>query len=539
MASLLAFVALVAAGCGGGGGGGGGSGPTISLLLPENQTARYETHDRPDFEKKVKELCSNCKILYSNAAGDATTQQNDADAALTQGAKVLVLDPVDAASAASIVAKANAQNVPVISYDRLITKSDIAYYVSFDNTRVGRLQGQSLSAKLKSNGKPGGPIIMLNGDPADSNAAQFKQGALSAFKANGVKIAKQYDTPGYTGSNAQNETQQAITALGNNGFAGVYGANDDIAGGAISAMKSAGINPATRPTTGQDASVSGIQRILTGEQYMSVYKAVTKEAQIAAEIAVPLARGNKPPAGLVSASQNNGKKNVPSVLLTPVALTKGNIESTVIKDHFWTPAQICTAAFKAACQAAGIGTTSAQPASVKVADSKLGKILVDAQGRTLYMFSKDSGTTSACTGACAQAWPPLLGNGTPTVGSGANASLIGTTGGSQVTYNGHPLYLFVKDTKPGQVNGEGVTAFGGSWFAVSPAGNRVSPPSKAGAGSAPATKAAPAPAPPPAPAPAPAPKASPPPSNNGIPQNGGGDGDADNNGGPSDGDGGV
>ena len=170
--SLLAFVALVAAGCGGGGGSG-SNGPTIALLLPENQTARYETHDRPDFQKKVKALCSNCNVLYSNAAGDATSQQNDADAALTQGAKVLVLDPVDAASAGSIVAKANAQNVPVISYDRLITNSDIDYYVSFDNTRVGRLQGESLSAKLKSNGEPNGPIIMLNGDPADSNAHQF------------------------------------------------------------------------------------------------------------------------------------------------------------------------------------------------------------------------------------------------------------------------------------------------------------------------------------------------------------------------------
>jgi D-xylose transport system substrate-binding protein len=507
--SLLAFVALVAAGCGGGGGSG-SSGPTIALLLPENQTARYETHDRPDFEKRVKALCSNCNVLYSNAAGDATNQQNDADAALTQGAKVLVLDPVDAASAGSIVAKANAQNVPVISYDRLITNSDIDYYVSFDNTRVGRLQGQSLSAKLKSDGKPNGPIIMLNGDPADSNAAQFKAGALSAFKANNVQIAKQYDTPGYTGANAQNEAQQAITALGNNGFAGIYGANDDIAGGAISAMKSAGITPASRPTTGQDASVAGIQRILTGEQYMSVYKAVTKEAQIAAEIAVPVAKGNKPPAGLVTTSTNNGKKKVPSVLLTPVALTKSNIESTVIKDHFWTPAQICTAAFKAACQAAGIGTTSAQPAAVKVANSSLGKILVDAQGHTLYLFTKDSGTTSECTGMCATAWPPLM-----------------DAGGQQVTRNGHPLYRFVKDTKPGDVNGEGLTAFGGSWFAVSPAGNRVSPP---------APKASPPAA---QPAPAPAPKASPPPASNSIPQNGGGDGDADNNGGPDDGDGGV
>src|SRR4051794_7938026 len=232
--ALIALAGLAAAGCGGGsGGGGGGGGPTIALLLPENQTPRYEAHDRPDFQKKVQQLCGNCKIIYSNANGDATTQQSNADAALTQGADVLVLDAVDAGSAASIVTKANAQNVPVISYDRLITNSDVDYYVSFDNSRVGRLQGQSLTAKLKSIGKPHGPIIMLNGDPADNNAHLFKQGALSVFNANKVKVAKAYDTPGYTGANAQNETQQAITALGNNGFAGVYGANDDIAGGAI------------------------------------------------------------------------------------------------------------------------------------------------------------------------------------------------------------------------------------------------------------------------------------------------------------------
>ena len=122
--AAIAALALTAAGCGGGGGGGGGGGPTIALLLPENQTARYETHDRPDFEAKLKQVCSDCKVLYSNATQDATKQQSQADAALTQGAKVLVLDPVDAGSAGAIVAKAKARKVPVISYDRLITNSD-------------------------------------------------------------------------------------------------------------------------------------------------------------------------------------------------------------------------------------------------------------------------------------------------------------------------------------------------------------------------------------------------------------------------------
>jgi predicted lipoprotein with Yx(FWY)xxD motif len=194
---------------------------------------------------------------------------------------------------------------------------------------------------------------------------------------------------------------------------------------------------------------------------------------------------------------------------------------------------------------------------VRVANSRLGKILVDSQGRTLYLFQKDSGKKSACTGPCAGAWPPLRANGKPTVGSGAKASLIGTIarsdGGPQVTYNGHPLYRFVKDTKAGDTNGEGKTAFGGRWFAVSPTGKQVSQKavsrqastSGSGSSAAPPAQTSPPPAAPPAPAPPPqqaappAPQPSPPSSSNGIPQNGGGDGDADNNGGPDDGDGGV
>ncbi len=172
--------------------------------------------------------------------------------------------------------------------------------------------------------------------------------------------------------------------------------------------------------------------------------------------------------------------------------------------------------------------TASGSVAVSVAKSRLGRILVGANGRTLYLFTKDSRTKSACSGACAAAWPPLRANGKPAVGRGANASLVGTTGDGQVTYNGHPLYFFVKDKKARDTNGEGVTAFGGTWFAVSAAGNRVSPP------------ASPTPTPTPRATPTPTPRATPTPTpSNPIPQNNGGDGDADNNGGPDDGDGGV
>jgi D-xylose transport system substrate-binding protein len=174
------------------------------------------------------------------------------------------------------------------------------------------------------------------------------------FSKDGVKIAKSYDTPGYTPANAQTEMQQAITALGNNGFAGVYDANDGIATGAITAMKDAGINPASRPTTGQDAELDGIQRIVAGQQYMTVYKAVKTEAEDAARLAVPLAKGQPLPANLVNQHTTSGTTSVPSVILTPVAVTKANVASTVIKDGFWTEAQICTSAFLSACKADGI-----------------------------------------------------------------------------------------------------------------------------------------------------------------------------------------
>jgi predicted lipoprotein with Yx(FWY)xxD motif len=177
---------------------------------------------------------------------------------------------------------------------------------------------------------------------------------------------------------------------------------------------------------------------------------------------------------------------------------------------------------------------------VRVAsNSKLGKILVDSRGRTLYLFSKDTRTKSACSGACATPWPPLRANGKLSAGSGVKASKLGTIkrsdGKPQVTYNGHPLYGFVMDKKAGDTKGEGLTAFGGHWFAISPAGKQVSPKKSGGSASRPA---APKPAPKPAPAPA-APKPAPKPPSNGIPQNNGGDHDSDNNGGPSDGDGGI
>jgi D-xylose transport system substrate-binding protein len=347
---LLALVVVVA-GCGGGGGGGG---PKIAFLLPENETPRYEAHDRPEFEENVEALCEDCEILYNNATEDASKQQSQAEAALTQGAEVMVLDPVDAKSAAAIVEKAKAQNVPVLSYDRLIENAEVDYYVSFDNVEVGELQAETLAEKLKEDGNASGPIVMINGDPADSNAALFKEGAHNGFESAGVDIAKEYDTPEWSATNAQNEMQQAITALGKNGFKGVYGANDEMAAGSIAAMKSAGINPEEKPSTGQDATVAGVQRIIAGQQYMTVYKATDKQTKVAAEIAVALAEGKEFPRSKITEEVNNGKTDVPSVLLEPVAVTKENVKDTVVKDEFITAEELCTGPYAKDCEELGI-----------------------------------------------------------------------------------------------------------------------------------------------------------------------------------------
>jgi D-xylose transport system substrate-binding protein len=330
---------------------GSAKGGKIAFLLPENQTARYESSDRPLFEADVKKLCSSCSVIYSNAAQDAAKQQSQAEAAIAQGAKVIVLDPVDGAAAAAIVNSANAKKIPVISYDRLLLNSKPDYYVEFDSPSVGKIQATALVDKLKKDGKSGS-IVMINGAPTDNNAKLFKQGAHSVIDGSGFKVAKEYDTPDWTPAKAQTEMDQAISAVGKNGFVGVYAANDGTAGGAIAAMKGAGIAPSTRPTTGQDAELAGIQRIVSGDQYMTVYKPIKPLAATAAKWAVALVQGQKVTG--TNTTENNGKVDVPTLKIAVKPVTADTVKSTVIADKYWTAAQICTSAYAAACKKLGI-----------------------------------------------------------------------------------------------------------------------------------------------------------------------------------------
>jgi D-xylose transport system substrate-binding protein len=339
-------------GGGGGGGDSGGGGKTIALLLPETKTTRYEEKDRPLFEAKVKELCPDCKVFYQNASQDANKQQQQADAAITKGASVLVLDAVDVASVGPIVQHANQKNIPVIAYDRLIPDQDIAFYVSFDNVKQGRVQAQSLLDKLGS--ADGKSIVMVNGAPTDPSAGDYKKGAHQVFDKSGLKIAKEFDTPDWSPDKAQTEMEQSITSLGKDGFVGVYSANDGMAGGIIAAMKGNGVDPQSKPVTGGDSEAAAIQRILTGEQLSTIYLAIKQQAETSAKLAVDAAHGKMDPDGIAKDKVDNGAKQVDSVLLDPIAVTKDNIQDTVIKDGFLTVDEICTGKYAAACKEAGI-----------------------------------------------------------------------------------------------------------------------------------------------------------------------------------------
>ena len=341
----LSLSGLVLMACGGGSGV--TAGKKIALLLPDTATANKI---RPYFEDRVKQSCSDCHVLYSNAQQDAA-QQTQAKEDIANGASVIVLDPVDAAAAAAIVTMAKAATIPVISYDGLIVNTaDLSYYLAFDTAAIGALQGTSLLAAMGS--KTNLTIVEINGDPADTKAALLTQAAHSVLDGH-VNLGKEYATPGWTQSNAQAEMTAALTAL-NRKVDGVLAANDAIAGGAIAAMKSVGVGP-WPPVTGQGADLAAIQRIVTGDQYMTVYEPIRGEAEAAAQLAYDLAFGVTVPASMTNGrTVNNGTADVPAVLLTPVVVTKANIESSVVADGFWTAGDICTSQYKSACATAGI-----------------------------------------------------------------------------------------------------------------------------------------------------------------------------------------
>ncbi|OQR62994.1 ABC transporter substrate-binding protein [Streptomyces maremycinicus] len=322
---------------------------SIGLLLPDSVTARYEKFDKPYFDAKVKALCSDCKLEYANAAADSAKQAQQVSSMVTKGVKVIVISAQDSAAIKSSIQSAVDKGVKVIAYDRL-AQGPVSAYVSFDNVKVGELQGQALLDSLGAKATTKSKVVMINGDDADPNAGQFKEGAHKALDG---KVDIAYEQSGlWKDTVAAQKMSAAITQLGAKNIAGVYSANDGMAGGIANTLKGAKISGI--PLTGQDAELAGIQRIVAGTQSSTVYKAFKPEAEAAAQLAVDLLEGKDIKALATETLTSGSGDKVPSQLLTPVSVTKANIKDTVIKDGLYTVADICTAEYAAACKAAGI-----------------------------------------------------------------------------------------------------------------------------------------------------------------------------------------
>ncbi|WP_196218108.1 sugar ABC transporter substrate-binding protein [Streptomyces blattellae] len=328
---------------------------TVGLLLPEKANSRYESFDYPIIKKKVESLTKNQgDVDYANADASADKQAAQMQQMIDDGIDVILLDAVDSHAIADGVRKAKDAGIPVIAYDRL-AEGPIDAYISFDNSLVGEVQGRSLVEALGNGDDPSKKIVMMNGSPTDPNAKQFKAGALDELTGK-VTIAESYDTKDWKPENAEANMEEAIDKIGADDIAGVYSANDGMAGGIIDALKAAGVTELP-PVTGQDAELAAVQRIITGEQYMSVYKSYPQEAEAAAEMAVAKVQGRDIQFDALTRDQVDSPtaKDIPSQLVPVVALTKNNIKDTVIADDIYQLSDICTSKLRSACDEINLG----------------------------------------------------------------------------------------------------------------------------------------------------------------------------------------
>src|SRR3954447_9544231 len=326
----------------------------VGVILPDTaSSARWEGADRPLLQKAFQDAGVDADI--QNANGDKAKFATIADQMLNGGANVLLIVNLDSPSAAAVIAKAKQQGVPVIDYDRLTLGGGAAYYVSFDNVAVGTAEGQGLVKCMQANGDKSGPVALLNGSPTDNNATLFKQGYEKAIKDAGYTIAADQSVPDWDNTKAGTIFEQMFTKA-NGKFVGVDSANDGL-GGAVAAVLKRNGDTKSIPTTGQDATDEGLQRVLLGSQCMTVYKAVNKEAGAAFKLAIDLAKGDKSAADAQATGQvadTETKQQVKSVLLQPQAIFPENVKD-VVADGFTSADKLCTnEALKKACQEQGV-----------------------------------------------------------------------------------------------------------------------------------------------------------------------------------------
>jgi len=353
-AIATALLALGMGSCGGdddsdSGGGGGTSGGKLSgkiaVLLPDSKSSdRWETADRRFFEQGFKAAgLSKDDYVINNAEGDPATQRNQAEQAITSGAKVMLLVNLDPGSGAAIIDDAKSQGVKMIDYDRLTVGGNADYYVSGDATEAGRLQAKGLIEDLK--GKDSARIAILYGAPTDSFATDLKKGNTEILKSDGknIDVAAEQAVPNWDGQKALTIYEQMLQA--NEDFDGTLAANDTIANATIAARKSRKLS--TIPTSGLDATVEALQHILAGEQSFTVYFSIKDQATKAANLAVQLARGETPTGLNAKVDNENGK--VPTILLKPQTIRKDNIGDTVIADDFASWDDVCVGAYERYC----------------------------------------------------------------------------------------------------------------------------------------------------------------------------------------------
>ena len=320
---------------------------TVAFLMPDQASTRYEQHDFPGFKAEMARICPDCKVLYQNANADVATQQQQFNSVISQGAKVIVLDPVDSTAAASLVHLARSQGIKVIAYDRPVPSTPADYYVSFDNESIGKAIAQSLVQHLKETGvSPSkGGVLEVNGSPTDAAAGLIKKGIHAGLAGSGYKTLAEYDTPEWAPPKAQQWVSGQITRFPTQ-IVGVVAANDGTGGAAVAAFKAAGVNPVP-PVTGNDATLAGLQLIIAGDQYNTISKPSEIVAAAASKVAVGFLSGQAPKA-------QTTLFNTPSQLFTPAVVTAKNLKSEIVDKKIASAKDLCTDRYVDGCKKLGI-----------------------------------------------------------------------------------------------------------------------------------------------------------------------------------------
>lgn len=330
-------------------------GVKVGVILPETaSSARWEGFDKPLLTAAMS--AEGLQADIQNAQGDEQKFSTLADGMISSGVKVLVIASITSDGGAAVEAKAKAQGIPVIDYDRLDLGGTADYYVSFDNVKVGELQGQGLAEALKA--KPGAQVIEIEGAPTDNNATLFHNGQENVLKplydSKALSLVQSQPIPNWDNQQGGTTFEQILTKNGGK-VDGVVAANDGLAGAIITVLQKNSLNGKV-PVTGQDATPDGLQAILRGDQYMTVYKPIKQEADSAAKLAAALAKGDTAAADAIatqSLQDTKGNRSVKSVLLTPQLITKDKVK-TVVDDGAVKASDICVAATQAACTQLGV-----------------------------------------------------------------------------------------------------------------------------------------------------------------------------------------